>query len=77
MNSTELIKKATESFERLDKSYNVDRVDYTKGYIACYMDVVNESKVIHNVISTFKCSHGLDCKEPCVMYGKGKHSMCY
>ena len=37
--------------KRLDKSYKIDRVDYTKGYVACYMDVVNESKVIHNVIN--------------------------
>ena len=49
MNSTDLIKKATESFERLDKNYNVNRVDYSKGYMACYMDIVHESKVIHNV----------------------------
>jgi len=32
---------------------------------------------ISYVISTFKCPHGLYCKEPCVMHGKGKHSMCY
>ena len=39
--------------------------------------LIKNHGVSHHVISTFKCPHGLDCKEPCVMHGKGNHSMCY
>ena len=62
------------------KSVPLNHVEYESAlrmYIKHLQSQLKNHGVSHHVISTFKCPHGLDCKEPCVMHGKGNHSMCY
>lgn len=47
-NSTELIKKANDYFDNLDKIYGFDKSSFFEGYVSCYASLVHDSKDMQN-----------------------------